>query len=42
VQLVIATRADPPLPLGSLRAAGEVLEIRARSFASATRRPGRC
>jgi ATP/maltotriose-dependent transcriptional regulator MalT len=29
VQLAIATRADPPLPLGSLRAAGEVLEIRA-------------
>jgi LuxR family maltose regulon positive regulatory protein len=29
VQLVIATRADPPLPLGSMRAAGEVLEIRA-------------
>src|SRR5215467_14490253 len=29
VQLVIATRADPPLPLGRLRAAGEVLEIRA-------------
>src|SRR5450432_580466 len=29
VQLAIATRADPPLPLGSMRAAGEVLEIRA-------------
>src|SRR5215472_3164727 len=29
VQLAIATRADPPLPLGRLRAAGEVLEIRA-------------
>ena len=29
VQLAIATRADPPLLLGSLRAAGEVLEIRA-------------
>jgi LuxR family maltose regulon positive regulatory protein len=29
VQVAIATRADPPLPLGSLRAAGEVLEIRA-------------
>ena len=29
VQLAIAARADPPLPLGSLRAAGEVLEIRA-------------
>src|SRR5215472_5456265 len=29
VQLAIATRADPPLRLGTLRAAGEVLEIRA-------------
>src|SRR5215471_13807059 len=29
VQLAIATRADPPLPVGRLRAAGEVLEIRA-------------
>src|SRR5712691_11564953 len=29
VQLAIATRADPPLRLGRLRAAGEVLEIRA-------------
>src|SRR5689334_13745884 len=29
VQLAIATRADPPLPLASLRAAGEILEIRA-------------
>jgi LuxR family maltose regulon positive regulatory protein len=29
VQLAIATRADPPLPLGRLRAAGEVLEVRA-------------
>jgi LuxR family maltose regulon positive regulatory protein len=27
-QLVIARRADPPLPLGSLRAAGEVNELR--------------
>jgi LuxR family maltose regulon positive regulatory protein len=29
VQVAIASRADPPLPLGSLRAAGEVAEIRA-------------
>jgi LuxR family transcriptional regulator, maltose regulon positive regulatory protein len=29
VQLVIATRADPPLPLAGLRAAGEIGEIRA-------------
>jgi LuxR family maltose regulon positive regulatory protein len=29
VQLALGSRADPPLPLGSLRAAGEVVEIRA-------------
>jgi LuxR family maltose regulon positive regulatory protein len=29
VHIAIATRADPPLPLGRLRAAGEVLELRA-------------
>lgn len=29
VQFVIATRADPPLPLGRLRARGELAEIRA-------------
>lgn len=29
VQVVIASRGDPPLPLGSMRAAGEVLEVRA-------------
>jgi len=29
VRLVIATRADPPLPLATLRAAGELLEVRA-------------
>jgi len=29
VQLAVTSRADPPLPLGSLRAAGEVTEIRA-------------
>jgi LuxR family transcriptional regulator, maltose regulon positive regulatory protein len=29
LQLAIASRADPPLPLGSLRAEGEVTEIRA-------------
>lgn len=28
-QLVLITRADPPLPLGRLRAAGEMVEIRA-------------
>jgi LuxR family transcriptional regulator, maltose regulon positive regulatory protein len=29
VQVAIASRADPPLPLASLRAAGEVTEVRA-------------
>jgi LuxR family maltose regulon positive regulatory protein len=29
VQLAVASRADPPLPLGGLRAAGDVVEIRA-------------
>ena len=29
IRLVIATRADPPLPLASLRAGGDLLEIRA-------------
>ena len=29
ISLVIATRADPPLPLASLRAGGDLLEVRA-------------
>ena len=29
VHVVIATRADPPLPLARLRARGELVEIRA-------------
>jgi ATP/maltotriose-dependent transcriptional regulator MalT len=29
VQLVLATRADPPIPVAKLRAAGELLELRA-------------
>ena len=29
VHLVIATRADPPLPLARLRARGELVEVRA-------------
>lgn len=29
VRLVVTTRADPPLPLASLRAAGELVEVRA-------------
>jgi ATP/maltotriose-dependent transcriptional regulator MalT len=31
-QLVIITRADPPLPLARLRAAGEMAEVRAREL----------
>ncbi len=31
-QVVIITRADPPLPLGRMRAAGEMAEIRAREL----------
>ena len=33
VQIVLATRADPPLPLAGLRAAGDLLEIRAADLA---------
>ena len=32
VQVVIATRADPPLPLARMRALGEMVEIRAREL----------
>ena len=32
VQLVMITRADPPLPLARLRAAGELAELRAREL----------
>jgi LuxR family maltose regulon positive regulatory protein len=32
LQLAVASRADPPLPLARLRAAGEVTEIRARDL----------
>ena len=32
VQLVLATRVDPPLPLARLRAAGEMAEVRAREL----------
>jgi LuxR family maltose regulon positive regulatory protein len=31
-QIVLITRADPPLPLARLRAAGEMIEIRAREL----------
>lgn len=33
MRLVIATRADPPLPLGRLRASGEMTEIRSAQLA---------
>jgi LuxR family maltose regulon positive regulatory protein len=32
-QLVVATRSDPPLPLGGLRARGELLEVRFKELA---------
>lgn len=32
VQLVLVTRADPPLPLARLRATGEMVEVRAREL----------
>jgi len=32
-QLVVATRSDPPLPLGRLRGRGELLEVRFRELA---------
>ena len=32
IRLVLATRADPPLPLGRLRARGELAELRARDL----------
>ena len=32
VQLVLITRADPPLPLARLRASGEMVEVRAREL----------
>ena len=32
-QLALATRTDPPLPLGSLRAHGQLVELRARQLA---------
>src|SRR5208282_2834882 len=31
--LVLSTRADPPIPLGRLRASGELVEIRGRDLA---------
>lgn len=33
VQLVISTRSDPPMPLGRLRASGQMVEIRAADLA---------
>jgi LuxR family maltose regulon positive regulatory protein len=40
VQFVLVTRTDPPLPLARLRAAGEMVEIRARTAAGAFRGGG--
>ena len=37
--LVIASRADPPLPLARLRARGEILEIRAEDLRFSAARP---
>jgi LuxR family transcriptional regulator, maltose regulon positive regulatory protein len=40
VQVVIATRADPPLPLARMRARGEMVEIRARELRFDVRQAG--
>jgi LuxR family transcriptional regulator, maltose regulon positive regulatory protein len=40
VQVVIATRADPPLPLARMRAVGEMVEIRARELRFDLRQAG--
>ena len=41
VQLVLATRTDPALPLGTLRARGQLLELRADELRFTARRGGR-
>ncbi|MCU1372346.1 MAG: ATP-dependent transcriptional regulator, MalT-like, LuxR family [Ilumatobacteraceae bacterium] len=40
IRLVIATRADPPLPLASLRASGDLLEVRAADLRFTTEEAG--
>ncbi len=40
VQLVLITRADPPLPLARLRAAGQLAEIRAQELRFGARAGG--
>jgi LuxR family maltose regulon positive regulatory protein len=40
IRLVIATRADPPLPLASLRADGDLLEVRAADLRFTTDEAG--
>ncbi len=40
MQLAIATRADPQLPLGRLRASGDLLELRAHDLAFSARETG--
>ena len=42
VHLVISSRSDPPLPLGRLRAMGELNEIRTQQLAFSGRRPTAC
>ena len=39
LRLVLASRADPPLPLARLRARGQLAELRAGTCASRWRRP---
>jgi LuxR family maltose regulon positive regulatory protein len=42
VHLAIATRSDPPLPLGRLRARGEMTELRAAELRLSTERLRPC
>ena len=39
LHLVLATRADPPLPLAKLRADGRLAEVRAADLRFTPRRP---
>ena len=42
LRLVLASRADPPLPLARLRAGGQLVELREATCASPPRKPPRC
>ena len=42
LRLVLASRADPPLPLARLRARGQLAELRQRDLRFTPRRPPRC